>query len=214
MPLSEGSCGRDVHDADSRRSTGEIACGAAGSTRIVWAGSRRRPVRRRPGPGGCWPVRHGRTAQCSVCQGTVVEEGPCMKCPACENDVPAGRSACTGCGAPLPAAGERPGPEPGSLFRPLKDSPPQAGAAASKPQTEPLPVTDWDAPGDPSRTPAPGAFDPPERPKAADPFAGPAPYGTPDPYAAADPFGPDPNAAPPAGPGRGAGPGPGAGPGM
>jgi len=60
-----------------------------------------------------------------------------MKCPACENDVPSGRSACPRCGAPLPLAGERPGPEPH-----LASGSPTAGP--SNPKTEPLPIPVWD----------------------------------------------------------------------
>jgi hypothetical protein len=62
-----------------------------------------------------------------------------MKCPACENDVPSGWSGCTWCGAPLPSAGERPGPEP--HFSPGS---PQAGP----PRTEPLPIPTWDTGAD------------------------------------------------------------------
>ena len=64
-----------------------------------------------------------------------------MKCPACENDVPSGRSACTWCGAPLPSAGERPGS--GSLFTSEPLTKPQAGP--SNPKTEPMPIPVWNA---------------------------------------------------------------------
>src|SRR5262245_452797 len=64
-----------------------------------------------------------------------------MKCPACENDVPSGRSACTWCGAPLPSAGERPGSEPRFVSEPL--TPPQAGPP--NPKTEPMPVPVWNS---------------------------------------------------------------------
>ena len=63
-----------------------------------------------------------------------------MKCPACENDVPSGRTACTRCGAPLPSAGERPTSEPRFASGPTAD--PRAGSP--NPTTEPLPVTDWE----------------------------------------------------------------------
>jgi hypothetical protein len=74
----------------------------------------------------------------------VGEKGPWMKCPACENDVPSGRSACTWCGAPLPSAGERPGSDSRSASEPLTN--PQAGP--SNPKTEPMPIPDWNAGGD------------------------------------------------------------------
>jgi hypothetical protein len=64
-----------------------------------------------------------------------------MKCPACENDVPSGRSACTWCGAPLPSAGERPGSEPHFSPEPLTN--PQAGPP--NPKTEPMPIPVWNA---------------------------------------------------------------------
>ncbi|MDN3356454.1 hypothetical protein [Actinomadura sp. DC4] len=63
-----------------------------------------------------------------------------MKCPACENDVPSGRSACAQCGTPLPSAGERPGPE--SPFAAGSPMGPQAGP--QNPKTEPLPIPVWD----------------------------------------------------------------------
>jgi hypothetical protein len=137
----------------------------------------------------------------------VGEKGTRMKCPACENDVPSGRSACTWCGAPLPAAGERPGPEPGSLFRPRNDPEPQAGP--SNPKTEPLPVTDWEATGErpaptppePRRTSYPVAR--PEPPRNAGPVPSSEPYGDLGPYGAPNPFGspePMPGAGPEAGP--------------
>jgi hypothetical protein len=63
-----------------------------------------------------------------------------MKCPACENDVPSGRSACTRCGAPLPTAGERPGPEP----RFASGSPKNPQTGSPNPKTEPLPIPVWD----------------------------------------------------------------------
>jgi hypothetical protein len=70
----------------------------------------------------------------------VDEEGSCMKCPACENDVPSGLSACTSCGAPLPSAGERFGPEPRFASAPMtnpKTEPPN-------PKTEPFAMPAWD----------------------------------------------------------------------
>jgi hypothetical protein len=63
-----------------------------------------------------------------------------MKCPACENDVPSGRSACTRCGTPLPSAGERPGPEP----RFASGSPKNPQTGWPDPKTEPLPIPVWD----------------------------------------------------------------------
>lgn len=74
-----------------------------------------------------------------------------MKCPACEIDVPSGRSVCTQCGALLPPAGERSG-----------SPPPFAGDSSMNPRTEPLPVQGWDvgeeAPGS-VRSEAPAADD-------------------------------------------------------
>ena len=64
-----------------------------------------------------------------------------MKCPACENDVPSGRSACTWCGAPLPSAGGRPGS--GSLFTSEPLTGPQAGPP--NPKTEPMPIPVWNS---------------------------------------------------------------------
>jgi hypothetical protein len=98
----------------------------------------------------------------------VGEKGPWMKCPACENDVPSGRSACTWCGAPLPSAGERPGSEPRFVSEPLTN--PQAGP--SNPKTEPMPIPDWNA-GDewpelpPIRPATPPADPPPPGPEQA-----------------------------------------------
>lgn len=64
-----------------------------------------------------------------------------MKCPACESEVPSGRSACERCGVPFPSVGEPPpGPPPRSFFKPRNDSPP----APANPGTEPLPAWDTD----------------------------------------------------------------------
>src|SRR3569833_955524 len=68
------------------------------------------------------------------------EKGPCMKCPASENDVPSGGSACTRCGTLLPSAGGWPGPEPDLA----SGSPHSSQPEPSNPKTEPLSIPDWE----------------------------------------------------------------------
>lgn len=86
-----------------------------------------------------------------------------MKCPACETDVPSGRSACEHCGTPFPSAGEPPGPPP----RFASGSPKKRRPWSPNPKTEPLPVWDadeeppWDRPAD---GPMPDAASPGHRP--------------------------------------------------
>jgi len=116
-----------------------------------------------------------------------------MKCPACENDVPSGRTACTRCGASLPSAGEAPAGEPrlssGSMTGPRAGSP--------NPTTEPLPVTDWEEADEKPWAASPAPQAPPDPYGAPDPYAAPDPYGAPDPRGAPNPYGaPDPRGAP------------------
>ena len=106
-----------------------------------------------------------------------------MKCAACENDVPAGWSACTWCGAPLPSAGEQPGPEPhvasGSPMNPQTGSP--------NPKTEPLPISIWDVgekrpwevPPEQSANPGTAGM-PPESGPGTPNLGAPAAYPTPE----------------------------------
>jgi hypothetical protein len=91
-----------------------------------------------------------------------------MKCPACENDVPSGESACARCGAPLPSAGERPGPEP------------RFASGAPNPTTEPFPVPVWDVAEErpPARFPRTDGT-PPEPGPAAQDLGAPAPHPRP-----------------------------------
>ncbi|MGH3379928.1 MAG: hypothetical protein ACRDP6_34880 [Actinoallomurus sp.] len=110
-----------------------------------------------------------------------------MKCPACENDVPSGRTACTRCGASLPSAGEGPAGEP--RFSSGSTTGPRAGSP--NPTTEPLPVTDWEAADEKPWGASPAPHAPP------DPYGAPGPYGAPDPYGASAPYGaPDTNETP------------------
>jgi hypothetical protein len=128
-----------------------------------------------------------------------------MKCPACENDVPSGLSACTRCGAPLPSAGERPGPEPRFATGATQSLP----VERPNPRTEPLPVPVWDVgeerPWDlpPDWHEAPGPAPAPPQPGFAAPYAGtPAAHPRPLEYDLAPqyPAGPAPEPAGPSGP--------------
>jgi hypothetical protein len=108
-----------------------------------------------------------------------------MKCPACENDIPSGRSACTLCGAQLPSAGERPGPEPRFPSGPAMN--PQTGPP--NPKTEPLPIPVWDVgeerpwntPSERFGSPQAGAM-PPEPGPATQNFDAPAAHPRPPEY--------------------------------